>query len=193
MNFKDWLRILEEVWSSLGWLERNRGKRMSARRRMKRKLAGLAILTSIIVGCAPTPEETLAATGFNNVGTTAESTIWVAGKPNVDGDYEVKVTGKLHDFCNGSVLAAVGVQICNIGEPDRGSLFIIGAPSGATGGTLTLTDGTIVSLDAFELPGHRDLKLTVGSAPSGSRGGFIDVQFTTASGDILNRQGKPHR
>ncbi|MDJ0318639.1 hypothetical protein [Arthrobacter antibioticus] len=164
---------------------------MSSRRRMKPKLAGLAILASVLVGCAPSSEETLTATGFHNVGTTAESTIWVAGKPNVDGDYEVKVTGKLNGYCNGSVLAAVGTQICNMGETDRDSIFIIGAPDVATGGSLTLTDETIVSLAAFDIPGRSDLKIVVGIAPSNTGASFIDVQFTTASGEILNRQGNP--
>lgn len=158
---------------------------------MKCKVAGLAATVLMLVGCVPTQEETLSAGGFQAVGTTAESTIWVAGKPNGDGDYEIEISGKYRGFCSGSVVAAVGVQICNGGESERGSMYIIGAPEAAIGGSLTLTDGKIVPLESFDLPGHEDLRIAAGSSSSSSAVGFVDVQFTTAGGTYLDRQGNP--
>lgn len=155
------------------------------------KIAAVAIIVATLVGCSSSQENALRAAGYRNVGTTAESTIWVAGKPNLDGDYEIKVTGKLHGFCNGAVLAAVGMQICNGGDPERGSLFIIGAPATSTGGSLTLADESIVSLVTFDIPGQNNLKIAVGTASATSAGGFHKIQFTTANGEVLNREGQP--
>lgn len=165
---------------------------MKSWRRMQGKVAGLVVVVSMLVGCVPASlEDSLMSAGYQKVGTTDESSIWVAGKPNGDGDYAIKISGKYRGFCNGSVIEAVGVQICNGGELGRGSMYIIGAPEAATGGSLTLTDGTIIPLESFELPGRGDLKIAVGSSSSSIAVGFIDVQFTTIIGAYLDREGNP--
>ncbi len=157
---------------------------------MSSKITAGVVVLSVLAGCAPSQEDELAAANFHNVGTLDESSVWLSGEPNRDGDYEIAVTGKFHDYCNGAVLAPVGIQICNGGELDGGALFMIGAPASATGGTLTMMNGVVIELSIFDLPQNDDLKIAAGSAPARSAAGFYSVRFTTSSGEILNREGK---
>lgn len=147
-------------------------------------IAGLAM-----AGCGPSEEETLDRMGYQLVGTVGESSVWVSKQRDEDGAYGIEVAGKLRGLCNGSVLAGIGTQICNMGQTERGSLYMVGAPPAAVSGTITLTNGRIMSLQAFDLPQQSNLKLAAGTSASDQAQGFIDVEFITADGTVLDRGG----
>jgi hypothetical protein len=155
-------------------------------------LAGLVgiIAAMLLTGCAPSEEETLSSKGYKLVGNIEESTVWVSAKPDDDGNYDIEVAGKLRGMCNGAVLAGIGEQICNMGEPERGSLYMVGAPTTATAGTITLTDGKSVRVQTFDVPTREDVKLAVGTSPSSHARGFFGIEFSTASGAVLDRSGQ---
>ncbi|MFJ6302229.1 hypothetical protein [Pseudarthrobacter oxydans] len=154
-------------------------------------LTGLLGITAgmMIAGCSPSEEEMLSKSGYQQVGDLEESTVWVAQEPDDSGKYGIHVAGKLRGFCKGSVIAGIGEQICNMGEEARGSLYMVGAPAAAVAGTITLTNGKIVHAQTFALPGHPDMKLAIGTSASSHAKGFVDVEFATANGVLLDRSG----